>query len=340
MRKILTLLFSLFGIVLSLCLLEGGMRIFHLFTIKDSFTPFYDRPKYYVKAKLSPTLQDYHYSSEKPPGVFRIGVVGDSFTFAPYMQFTDAFPKVLERLLNLNFSFDDRKVEVLNYGVPGYSTTHEVRSVDRAISEGANILILQITLNDPESKPYRPIGITNFDNFGQFKPQGFLKKVCTYSRLANFVLTRLHNEETSRQYTKYFFDLFLNKRTFNPFKEALKKIRNKANLAKVPLVAVVFPLFGHELNDEYPFKELHTLVHQELSGLNIEYLDLFHRFKGMPLSRVQVIPGLDRHPNELGHRMAGEEIYDFLEAKKLLPREVIIKERFRKRTQIIDEVKF
>ncbi|MCX6115883.1 MAG: SGNH/GDSL hydrolase family protein, partial [Proteobacteria bacterium] len=69
-------------------------------------------------------MQDYPHAVLKPANVFRIAAIGDSFTFAPYMQFTDTFPKKLAQMLSLNPG--NRQVEVINYGVPAYSTSHEI----------------------------------------------------------------------------------------------------------------------------------------------------------------------------------------------------------------------
>ncbi len=54
----------------------------------------------------------------KPPGVFRILLIGDSFTVGANVQEAEAYGQVLERLLNQSGS---RKVEVVNTGVGGWN---------------------------------------------------------------------------------------------------------------------------------------------------------------------------------------------------------------------------
>ncbi|MFM1848172.1 MAG: hypothetical protein RL417_1646, partial [Pseudomonadota bacterium] len=107
-----------------------------------------DRPRAYFVPENAVVLTDRAYPAKKNPGTVRIAVVGDSFSFAPYMQFDDTFAKRLERWLNLNEK--QPKVEVINYGVPRYSTSHEIAVVERALKEEADLIVLQITLNDPE----------------------------------------------------------------------------------------------------------------------------------------------------------------------------------------------
>ena len=60
---------------------------------------------------------------EKPPGTRRILALGDSFTFGDAVQVDEAWPHQLE--LRLNGSAG-RRYEVVNAGVGGYGTAHEL----------------------------------------------------------------------------------------------------------------------------------------------------------------------------------------------------------------------
>jgi hypothetical protein len=327
------ILVSLLGLAIGLLGVEATVRFLES---KGSTTKQWsDRPPFYFQHENSPTLKDYPYPQEKAPGTFRIAVVGDSYSFAPYMQFTDAFPKVLERMLNLNAT--SRKGEVVNFGVPGYSTSHEIEEVDHALKMGADAIILQITLNDPELKPYRPTGIRDFNRFGALQMTERQKWLFHYWHTLKFVVERLHNNKTRDEYTKYFLDLFENPKSRASFESSVEEIANKAKAANVPLLAVVFPLFGLPLDSEYPFTPIHQQVGEFLQGKGIPNLDLYSLYEGIPLERLQVIPGGDRHPNEIAHRMAGERIYQWLAQNSWIPDELKIRKRFEGRTQIIKE---
>ncbi len=321
-------LLVLTSLCVTLVLLECVYRVF--LAVAPKPVTWSDRPARYYKPEASKTLQDYAYAIPKPEGTFRIAVIGDSFTFAPYMQFDDAFPKRLERMLNLNK--ESKKVEVMNYGVPGFSTSHEVISARQATKEGADLILLQITLNDPQLKPYRPTGLVGQHQFGNYEQDtSFLR----HWKSLQFVLERLHNSQTHRRYQSYYFDLFKDgSKTRKSFEQSLGRFAKLQKNRNIPVVAVVFPLFGVPLDDHYPFHSIHQIVNNALDSLEIPALDLFSIYQGIPLSRIQVIPGADFHPNEIGHRMAAEEIYSWLISNNHIPQALSINEEFQSRTDI------
>lgn len=65
-------------------------------------------------------LRDYEYTKEKPQGVFRILMLGDSFTEGYGVELEEIFPKLLEKKLNTN---EKKKIEIINAGITGYSPT-------------------------------------------------------------------------------------------------------------------------------------------------------------------------------------------------------------------------
>lgn len=328
-KNLLIILLPFFGIFLAALMVEGVVRVGEF--IAPGPHRWSDRPREYFQYEGSPTLQDYKYESitrhtpesDARPGIFRIAVIGDSFTFAPYMQFTDAFPKVLERMLNLNEGAP--RVQVINYGVPAYSTSHEVDVAKQAANEGADLIILQFTLNDPELKPLRPTGITQFGTWGPYAPMGWTKHLFSYWHTGFLVAQRLHNAQTKKAYVQYFLDLFNGQRTFKVFKDSVTSIHDIAQRRSIPMIGVIFPLFGTPLDQTYPFYSCHNKIAELLDALRVPHLDLLPIYKDIPLERLQVIPGEDRHPNEIGHRMAAESIYKFLEENSLIPDSVKIR---------------
>jgi hypothetical protein len=323
---LITLGTTIFGIVIALGIVEIAVRL--LAPSAPKGPKWSDRPAFYFRAPGAPTMQNYPYNPQKPAGTYRIAVVGDSFTFAPFMQFTDTFPHKLQQMLKVSGS--PRPVEVINYGVPAYSTSHEVETTKQAIAEGADLIILQITLNDPEIKAHKPTGLTENmkDRFGPLKLKGITKTLARHWKTLGFVLTRLHNSRTHQAYTDYFTSLFMEEKTWKPFTESMGGLVGLAKESKTPIVAVVFPLFGMPMDDKYPFYPIHAKVKDLMTSLEVPNLDVSNIYQGIPLEHLQVIPGVDRHPNEIAHRMAAEHIYLWLEGEKMIPEEFVIQEKF------------
>lgn len=68
-------------------------------------------------------------SVEKPEGVFRIAVLGDSFVFGWGVEEEESFVSLIGKRLT-ELSGDDVRVQMLNFGVPGYSTFQEVAAYE------------------------------------------------------------------------------------------------------------------------------------------------------------------------------------------------------------------
>lgn len=328
LKAVAILLFlTFFGISAALVLIEVAFRLF----APAKPIAWNDRPHSYFVPENAATLQDYSYALTKPDGVYRIAVVGDSFTFAPYMQFDDAFPKRLERWLNLNTQ--QQKVEVINYGVPRYSTSHEVRITEKAIEQGADLVLLQITLNDPEIKPFWPTGLDLDLDTGKVK---LTNPVFHYWKSLAYVITRLENTRTHREYKEYFFRLFRKKDTWHNFSSSIEKIADLGKSRQTPIVAVVFPLFGYVVDDNYPFFPIHQQVTDLLKKVELPHLDITEEYRDIPLDRMQVMPVVDRHPNEIAHRMAAERILGWLTERRLLPEEIVPRRTARLRVGLQD----
>ena len=70
-------------------------------------------------------LRDREHSVEKPEGVFRLAVLGDSFAEAMQVDAKDAFWSVLEDKLTQCAYQPGKRIEVINFGVSGFGTAQE-----------------------------------------------------------------------------------------------------------------------------------------------------------------------------------------------------------------------
>ena len=148
-KTILNLVVSVVSILLVFALAEFATRVLSSKGIKKQ-VPL-ERPKEFYLSQDAVTMRGNHFRSNvQTENYFNIAIVGDSFTFGPGLQTYDTFSSRLDWMLNLGES--EKKVDVINYGTPGASTRDEVALVDKAIEGGANLIILEITLNDAQEQ--------------------------------------------------------------------------------------------------------------------------------------------------------------------------------------------
>ncbi len=74
--------------------------------------------------------RDREHDLAKPPGTFRIAVLGDSFTEARQMPVEDTYWHHLGEALATCPALAGQKVEVLNFGIGGYGTAQELLTYD------------------------------------------------------------------------------------------------------------------------------------------------------------------------------------------------------------------
>ncbi len=319
----------LFGLAISF----GGFELLFRLLGVGSSAHWYDRPQFYYNPPASRSLRGMTHDAKKPDGAFRIAVVGDSYSFGPFLQFDDTFARRLERMLNLNEG--GRVVEVPNYGIPALSTSHEIKEIERALGDKPDLILLQITLNDPEVKYYAPTGIQVKRNpMGALVVEERAGWLSRHSRLAAFIAGRLHNSASHREYIDYFHRLYVDPVGMARYRKSLSRIVELCEKRKVRLAAIVFPLFGTRVDENYPFRDLHEIIHKELESRGVPFLDLTESFRGIPPERLQVMPGEDFHPNEIGHRIAAESIYRWLVHGGLVPGELGKTSFYRERDQI------
>lgn len=96
---------------------------------------------------------DRERSREKPSGVFRIAVIGDSLAFGWGVDPEDRYSDVLERFLN-DTATSGPRYEVLNFGIPGYNTVMEAALLkERVWAYKPDALVLGYCADNDTSLP-------------------------------------------------------------------------------------------------------------------------------------------------------------------------------------------
>jgi len=92
------------------------------------------------------------YSRAKPPGTFRICVIGDSIVFGLGVLDDEKYPQMLQRRLRARFG--NEKIEVVPFGQVHYHlSAYRERLLPKALSFDPDLVVLGFVLNDFELRP-------------------------------------------------------------------------------------------------------------------------------------------------------------------------------------------
>jgi hypothetical protein len=203
-------------------------------------------------------FRDYERSYAKPPGSFRILVLGDSYVEALQVALENSFPALLEKKLNENST--SIKFEVLNLGQSGFGTADEyMRYLHFGISYRPDLVILAfLTGNDIRNN-------SKTLNRGQF---GFYFSL---DKNGNLVLDRSVIDDYEKSLT-------LPKRVFQLTKEhsyLASLISERLYLLRLQFQQQRFE--NLEAAEEHHKAEREAL--DELSDLNVYFPDMSNRWK-------------------------------------------------------------
>jgi hypothetical protein len=282
---------------------------------------------YFDTMKMPPNslgYYDYEYDREKGPGVFRIMVVGDSFSEGAGLSFDDIFPKRLERYLNCYGNEQKITYQVMNMSWRRRSTPLEVRLIKKYSGKyHPDLVILSYCLNDAEDLDVKEDlwRLRYIHPKLLFKrPIGWRGVLYDHSALAKLIFHRTFNTRNNHRYKRYYKELYMDDyQGWKKTQEALRELGNLSRSYRIPARVLIFPLFSHSLGDDYPFKRIHNKVHRALDKAGLPYIDLLPHYANMNHIRLEYIPDKDPHPDEIAHRIAAEALFQDLRQSGVLP---------------------
>ncbi len=264
---------------------------------------------------------------------FKIVVIGDSFAFGDGVEPYDCFAFRMQAWLNNDTA--NPPVQVDLYAYPGYSTYQEEPIFKKVLlNTSPDLVILTMCLNDTEdwTKKQELMDIlTEMRRLRSAQRKGWLKTLEENSYFLRWLDRQWANKKTTEIWFRYYHKLY--NPTYSGWKRfvnAAHRIKADCDVAHVPLIVVIFPLFSHSLwEGEYPFAYAHDALHKVWKKEGVMVKDLYDDFKNMSPIRLQAIPGLDPHPSEIAHRIAAHSIINYLIDQKLLPSSYISNKMFR-----------
>ncbi len=308
-RLVLVLLALLF----SLAVLEVFMRLGKPKTLKDLESTWDRSPRLFFNVRPNPWVK-----GARDP--LRVAVVGDSFANGQGVQADDSFGLRLERLLNLNEGV--RPAEVRIWAKGGLTTDEEMAYLEDVVAWKPHVVILQFFLNDTEDNRRRAELMEWRADMMPKLPSPWLAWFLKRSRAGEWLYMRAETVRMNRGFREYYRKLYdRNYSGWKKFEYAIHEFQDTCAKANASLVVVIFPIISHV--DHYRFDAIHEQVHQALEKEKVRYIDLLDELRGKMPVRLEVVPKVDSHPNEIAHRIASETIFNYLLNEELIADEYV-----------------
>ena len=256
-------------------------------------------------------FRDNDHTIEKPAGVYRIVVLGDSFTEGQGVAFENIYPRVLEKKLNALHS--STHYETIVCAKSGRNAVQEVGMYhDQCRQFKPDLLIIGFVLNDTEcSGKYNYIKLQYLRSQIFQKPASIIGKfLFAHSAMYKHIYCRI--EYTRINKIAKNLDIFYqeNNVCYQEFKNAYRSLKKMVNDDNTPVLIVIFTYFQHPLNN-YPFiKIIHKvqLFSTELGFNSMDLLDVYKPYKESELKFCE----WNAHPNAKAHALAADAILAYL----------------------------
>ena len=267
-------------------------------------------------------LRDREYSIQKPDGVYRILIIGDSFTEGWGIEQDRTYSDQLEKLLIDRFPV--RKIEVINAGVASYSPILEYLYLkERGLALEPDLVILAFDMTDfLDEKEYAKV--TTLDENNQpiavrpFTPGHIqtyvnnLKNPQIENKLAAYIakysaLARLISQPKAKQLDVS--GLFKpNHESWQLVQKHLQLISELLNDNKINFLLITYPYYDQLKNDFFlqPQKDLAQFAKEQ----NIDFVDLTQYFRDQEAESSYI--KRDVHLSEKGHLLVADKLADYL----------------------------
>ena len=270
-------------------------------------------------------FRDVERAKEKEDGVFRILVLGDSFTYGSGIKHVeDLYPALLEEKLNRT-NTSGVQFEVINTGDKGMTTAEELAYLrETGLALSPDLVIVGHVLNDAETRELKDAR-RNQAREATILPSGLHKFLSQYSftyylALKNLIMLQKEMRRSDDSLTGY--DAYLDELYRGDNLAAYRGI--VADLAQtcaengLPVLWVSFPRISRVQENPYPFDHVAATLRDIALEHEFAYVDLQPAIQNSKAERLTV-SAYDGHPNEIVHALAAEEIYRRLVGDRLVP---------------------
>jgi lysophospholipase L1-like esterase len=243
-------------------------------------------------------LRDKEYAVEKPAGVFRVAVMGDSFSLPSGVAIEDAYHSLIEE--RLNRAYDRDRYEVINFSVGGYTLEQYLIAIRRkALAYDPDLILIGFCAENDDNvhqpdqfpNPYQPLGKT-YPFYRSFALDAVAFK------LQSMRIDQERGRELAERQERYLARVF----------------SELAELGRTEGIPIVVAYLSNQPANYRPIEEI-----ARANGIQ-HFVDTSTAFRGTRLDDYRILP-IDNHPNAQAQRIFAREIYDYLVRNELLQRE-------------------
>ena len=235
---------------------------------------------------------------EKTPGVKRVLVMGDSYTWGYAVAEDEAFPQTAERMLKER-GYPD--IEVVNGGIPDYNSRQERQLLERLMPiYRPDAVFLAYVVNDAEPSTAMP---TPPEETYRHANSWFLAELedVANRRVFKSDVFRSMKETAGGNYLDGFAQGSLK---WRDSKQAIREMRDMCAAARIPFAVLILPDFTQSFDDQYGWRPIHEAVASWGREMRVPVFDLLIPFLGE--DHLSLWVPWDGHPNAEAHRRIAE----------------------------------
>lgn len=254
---------------------------------------------------------------------FRIFVLGSCVTFGHGLKLEKTFLKQLEKKLNEN-RVQNRQYEVINGGIPGYDGERLLKVFQqRGIKYNPDFLIFHWVIRPHKwhdirkrqpawvrfliyhviPKMPRNLDLTWFlyDRFRDYKFFYYWDQILAeHGGMTGFINDKYDKSGTEWQKER----------------QSLERLFKLAQDHNIPVLVVIFPWLNY-FDENHPFQHIYNELISVCNQNNVKSLNIFDKLKGTNPQDIW-LSFEERRPNEQGHKIVANAIYEKLIEEKLL----------------------
>ena len=240
-------------------------------------------------------MRDKDYEQAKPPGTYRIALLGASYEAGPGVTNDETWEAVLEELLNRNHrSGPFSHFEVLNFSVPSYSMVHQAIVSETRLSVFEPDIVIATAYSTEHSRLLTHITNAVAKNVPITDPR--LQDIINRARVS----TWLGTDWIRVRLQPYVYDIV---------EWSFGKLRAQSEKLGLPLVLLLVETTADK--DSKDAEEHLAQLRMRAINAGLQPVRLANVYYNHKVSEIQLSPG-DIHPNALGHKLIADKVYEFL----------------------------